>query len=519
MNRYSLMLHRLPGSKSWMAAALLLLQFACSANNDPSLEYDSDSTLNPAGPAAPDDDSLAPADPRNPANWFGNGDLEAGDWYWYAQGDGVTATRTSAQAHGGTYSLLVAGRSAGWHAPVMPLLKTLPSGEYAASVWVRLAAGEDPASVQLSIKKQVSGEQPTFTGIGAAEVTADGWTRLSATFDYVSPGRMEDLTLYVESPDETLSYYVDDLELVGLSNVIVNGGVEEGTSPWRSQGAGVMISQSSEQKHTGDNSLLVSGRVQNWNGPVMDLPVLGNGRVYSASAWVRLAPGTPSTRLNLTLKRTPTGGTSEYIQLGSAEVTATEWVELSGSFTHLVNGPLQEHLLYIESIEEGAAASFYVDDLELAVSQNALSNGDFESGTGGWFALSSGEPPVAIERSNAAAITGSYSLLVTNRSQEWHGPATNLNLTVGNVYNLSCQARLTAGTPDTNAILTIKMTEDAMDNYIQVDAEPATASDWAELSGVFIYDPIGTVTDLLMYVHAESPTAAFYIDACAVTQQ
>src|SRR5690606_23297351 len=169
---------------------------------------------------------------------------------------------------------------------------------------------------------------------------------------------------------------------------------------------------------SGENSLLVTGRTANWHGPVMDLPPLSTGRVYGGSVWVRLASGTPATQLNFTLKRTVTGSDPEYIQLGSAEVTASSWVELSGSFTHIANGELQEHFLYIESSSEGAAASFYVDELELAISQNAIANGDFESGTGGWFVLSSGEPPVSIERVSTSAASGIYSLQVLNRTQE-----------------------------------------------------------------------------------------------------
>jgi endo-1,4-beta-xylanase len=312
--------------------------------------------------------------------------------------------------------------------------------------------------------------------------------------------------------------------LVSLNNVIINGGGEDGIAPWRTQG-GAMITQASEQSHNGENSLLVTGRTANWNGPVMDLPPLSTGRVYKGSVWVRLASGTPATQLNFTLKRTVVGGAEEYIQLGSAQVTASDWVELTGSFTHVATGTLQEHFLYIESIPEGAAASFYVDDLELAISQNALLNGDFESGTGGWFALGAAEPTeppvptVTIERSNAQMFSGSYSLLVSNREQQWHGPATNLNLTADNVYNVNCRVRLTAGTADTNAIITIKTTEDGEADYAQVDAEPATADGWTELSGVFIYDPTGIVTELLMYVHTESDTASYYTDACAVTPQ
>jgi hypothetical protein len=521
MSRNPLSPFRLLG-KSWIAA-LLLMQLGCSASNDPSVEYQSGSTINPSGPTAPNNDPLSPPDPRNPVNWFSNGDLEAGTDIgpWYPQGDNVTATRTSAQRHGGNYSLLVAGRSVDWHGAVMPLIKTLPRGEYEASVWVRLAGDEEPAEIRLSLKTQPEGGTSTFTTIRAAEVTADGWTRLSGTFQNNNPGRWGDLTLYVESPDTTVSYYVDDLTLVSLSNLIINGGIESGIQPWRTQG-GALPTQSSEQSHSGDYSLLITQRSANWHGPVMDLPPLSEGRTYQASVWVRLAPGTPATQLNLTRKSTLAGGPEEYNQLGSAQVTDAAWVELAGAFTYLADGPMQEHFLYIESTEAGATASFYVDDLELAIPKNAISNGDFESGTNGWFVLNDRqppEPPVTIERSNVSAISGTYSLSVTNRNKEWHGAATNLNLSADSVYNISCQFRLAEGSADTTAKLTVKMVDAEGEAYVQVSTAAATAGSWVELAGAYIYDPEGAVTEHHMYLHTEDPTAAYFIDACAVTQQ
>ncbi len=524
MNTKPLTLSRLPGGKSWMAAALIILQFACSANNDPALEYDGGSTVNPAGPAAPDNDSLAPADPRNPANWYGNGDLEAGDYYWYPQGDGVTATRTTAQSHGGDYSLLVEGRSIDWHGPVMPLMKTLPSGQYEASVWVRLAAGEDASPVQLSLKTQIEGEEgATFTPIDSAEVTASGWTRLSGTFQNNSPGRWGDIALYVESSELNLSYYVDDLVVISLSNLIVNGGVESGVQPWLSQGEAILITRSTEESHSGEASLLVTGRTLNWNGPLMNLPPLSQGRAYAASVWVRLTPGTPATQLNFTLKRTVTGSPAEYIQLGSAEVTASGWVELAGSFTHTANGTLAEHFLYIESTEEGATASFYVDDLTLALPTQMAVNGDVESSLSGWGPFG---PNVALTRTSTDFNTGAYSVLVTNRNEAWQGASFTVAAPqAGEVYQFSCHVRMAPENPEATATLTIKLrdglpgVEGDPGVYIPVADAVVTSASWVQLSGFYQHDPDGTETEFTPYIQASVPTAEFLIDSCSAIRQ
>lgn len=516
MNKTPLALSWLPGGKSWMIAALVLLQFACSANNDAALEYSADSSLNPSGPTEPDNGSLAPPDPRNPANWYGNGDLEDGDGYWYPQGDGVTATPASEQSHSGEYSLLVEGRSDTWHAAVMPLLKTLPSGQYEASVWVRLGEGEDPAILKLSVKTDVD-ENPTFTTIQEGEVTADGWTRLSGTFRNTSPGRWDDLTLYVESPNETVSYYVDDLVLTSLSNLIVNGGAESGIQPWRTQG-GAMLTQASEQTHSGGYSLLVTQRSANWHGPVMDLPPLSPGRAYGASVWVRLADGTPATELNFTLKRTVTGSAEEYIQLGSAEVTAAAWVEIVGGFTHVADGTLAEHFLYIESAEAGAAASFYVDDLELAVPTQLVVNGDVASNMSGWGPFG----PVELVHTSMDAYTDDYSVLVTNRSESWQGASFTVAAPQpGDIYELTCYVRMAPENPDASVSMTIKLRDPIDDDdgvYIEVTRTDATAADWVQLKGIYQHTPDGTETEFTTYIQASEPTADYLIDSCSATR-
>lgn len=526
MNTTPLIPGRLLGGKSWLAAALILLQFACSANNDPALGYDANSSVNPIGPAAPDNDSLAPPDPRNPANWYSDGDLESGIGPWYAQ-EGVTITRSSAQSRSGSYSLLVEGRSDSGHGPVMPLLTTLPSGQYEASVWVLLAEGEETAELSLVLKADGGGADgsATVTGVDgsqkagtdneilvrSAEVAAGEWKQLSGTFNLDTPGRWENLALTIVSPNETLSYYVDDLSLVSLSNLIVNGGVEDGIQPWRSQGAPVMIIQSSEQSNTGDHSLLVSGRTENWNGPVMDLPPLSPGRTYAASVWVRLAPSTPATQLNLTLKRTVTGGPEEYIQLGTAEVTSASWVELAGSFTHAAEGTLQEHFLYIESSPEGATASFYVDDLELALPSQLILNGDVESSLAGWGPFG----PVTLERTSMDAYSGDYSVLVTKRDAEWQGASFSvMEPQAGDVYLLSCYVRMAPENPDADVSMTIKLNDET---FIYVAGIDATES-WVQLMGYYQHDPNGTETEFTPYIQASEATAEYLIDSCSATR-
>lgn len=498
-----------------MAMVLALTQFACSTDTDPAVQYDPDSTLNPSGPAVPNNDSLEPTNPNNPANWYANGDIETGVAPWYAQGEGANISQSGEQKHNGQYSLLIQGRTAGWHAPVMPLLKTLPAGTYEASVWVRLIPGSTAGNVALSLKTQVTGSEAAYTMLAQTEATADGWARLSGTFSHAPSGMVEDLVLYIEATDATASYYVDDLAVNPLDNLITNGGVEAGVNPWRSQGDGVMVTQASEQAHSGDYSLLISGRADTWHAPVMDLPPLATGRSYLASVWVRLASGTAESPLGFTLKRT-VDGVSEYLPLAQSAVTADGWVQLAGFFTHTVNGTLDELFLYVESAN--TSASFYVDDLEVAVAtQNLVVNGDLESGLSGWGPFSGAEDNVQLTHFNTDAYTGSYSLRVSGRTQSWHGARFNFApLTDGELYQFSCWAKMAPANSDTDLSLTIKIVDDGGENYLTISTQAATTATWVQLVGPYQHAPVGELVELTAYLQATAATAEFLVDACTV---
>ena len=504
---------------SLLLGSLIVLQFACSTNNDPSLQYDAESTLNPAGPTVPNDDSLAPPDPNVSSSWFTNGGVEDGVSPWYAQGEGVTLTQSDLQQHSGQYSLLVEGRTEEWNAPVMPLLSTLPTGEtYEARVWVKLAEGESPATIKLSMKVDVAGEDVTYPQIDEAEVSADAWTQLSGTFTHNPAGEVNELTLYVQSSNVAARYYVDDLSLESQGNLITNGGLESGLTPWRYQGPGVMITQASEQARTGDYSLLVSGRSDTWNAPIMDLPPLTDGRAYLASVWVRLAPGTADSNLKFTLKRKAAGqeeSEAEYIPLGADLVSDDNWVQLTGIFTHTVGVTLDQLYVFIESDSAGSSASFYVDDLEVGITTaDLVVNGDLESSLSGWTPFGAN---VLLQRTDADAYSGDFSLHISNRDQSWQGVSFSFApLTEGELYNFSCWVKMAPDHSDADVALTIKIVDDGGENYLQLNAAPVTAESWVQLSGLYQHAPEGEVTELTTSVSASDATAEFLIDACAV---
>lgn len=128
------------------------------------------------------------------------------------RGDGVSVTRTTTTARTGTGSLLVTGRTQPWHGATVDVTSSLPVGQAVEiSVWARLAPGEQPASLKVTVQRD-NGGASAYEGVAgaSAEVTADGWTRLTGT--YTLGAAADQAQVYVEGPVGT-SFLLDDFSL------------------------------------------------------------------------------------------------------------------------------------------------------------------------------------------------------------------------------------------------------------------------------------------------------------------
>jgi len=123
-----------------------------------------------------------------------------------------TLTVTSADAHSGSFSLLTTGRKAAFDGPAINAAGKLCNGSrYNVSVWAKLAPGQQPAQLRVSIQRTLSGVTNFNTVVGNTTVTADQWVQLKATYDFAF--NYNALTLYVESASGTASFYIDDVDV------------------------------------------------------------------------------------------------------------------------------------------------------------------------------------------------------------------------------------------------------------------------------------------------------------------
>jgi endo-1,4-beta-xylanase len=158
-----------------------------------------------------------------------------------------------------------------------------------------------------------------------------------------------------------------------------------------------------------------------------------------------------------------------------------------------------------------------------SVDAQTVATYSFEDGTAdGWTSFNGASIPVA---TNAAAYSGSYSLLTTTNSSGAGGPSIALNgvLQAGATYTITGYVMLTSGESATNANFTIRRSDpscsggtcyDTIGNY-QV---PVSNSGWAQIGGSYTVST--TETGLVLYAQLVGATTAqsFYLDEVVITE-
>lgn len=282
------------------------------------------------------------------------------------------------QGHFKPGALLVANRTASWHGPLVVLPGLEKGRAYNASVWIKLLETDQPARAKL-MWTQVVGGSLTELVLAEKDVEPRVWVKLEGEFIGNSQPQSAINTLSLDVDKVDVKYLVDDFmvayaELSAqlqakavaaksmITDLIVNGDVEQGLEPWTHQGG--VITRSSAYANTGSHSLLISGRLQEWNAPMMPVKGMENNKLYRFSVFVRMNDGESAANVKLTIRRT-TAGQTTFVSLGSGQASNNTWSEISGTFS-AGNIEESEHVaVYLEA--ENPTASYFVDTMTIEV--------------------------------------------------------------------------------------------------------------------------------------------------------
>jgi endo-1,4-beta-xylanase len=160
-----------------------------------------------------------PQDNSGIATNFEDGGLDG----WSSRA-GSTLTNTSADAHSGTHSLLVTGRTHAYDGPQISVSNKMYNGsQYEIRVWVKLApTATQSDTVRLSLQTTLAGTTTFHTIVSNTPVPLGSWVELKAptysmAFAY-DPGKA---FLYVESSSGIQSFYIDDFQLTFLPPITI----------------------------------------------------------------------------------------------------------------------------------------------------------------------------------------------------------------------------------------------------------------------------------------------------------
>ena len=257
---------QLQGTFTTGAVPYTTLQLYVESSNATLEFYLDDVTITgPAGPPPP-----PPSRCPEPLDQSGfDTGFETGLEGWGPRGS-VTLTRSTAQKASGDYSLLVTGRTASWNGATTNVQCKLHLGsKYFFGVKVRLAEGETPVAMRVSLQRTLNGVTTFPTLVGNQMVTPDAWVDLSREFTWDQDS--EQLQLYVETASGTASFYMDDALLVHLPVLPIQEdipSVHEVLAPYFPVGAAVTPSQTAGRygqlldKHF---NLVVAENAQKWD--------------------------------------------------------------------------------------------------------------------------------------------------------------------------------------------------------------------------------------------------------------
>lgn len=320
---------------------------------------------------------------------FSDGGLDG--WAPFGSPTLTNAVSPLADPSGNTNSLLNTHRTATYMGPSLNVLginNILAGATYQVSAYVLLAAPDSSnPTATISMKREDCATTGAYSNLAtSAALSSNAWTKVQGTFSFTNqPGPPSTLVLYIQSSSATDSFYISDVVIselappppapgqqdnTGISTNFEDGGVDG----WSSRSGSSSVTNSSAAAHSGNDSLLTTGRIANWDGPSISVSnKMYNGSKYNISAWVLLTPADGSSHvINVSLQTTLSGSTSYPSVTSYPGITVAadgQWHQISVVGYNMSNAyDPGAASLYFQTVPASGndLVSFYIDDFQLS---------------------------------------------------------------------------------------------------------------------------------------------------------
>ncbi len=306
-----------------------------------------------------------------------NDSFEEGYDGWAARGDNAVIEIVNSAAHTGSKSLYVTGREVNWNGAACAKIKELRAGEtYDLSAWVMYDNESANAQEQFNLQmlyKDSSGEE-CYKYISNTQASRDSWSQIKGSVTI--PDDATGVTIYVESPNATLDFYLDDI--IGIGEPAPEGETTEGffddftdsTMLWSGRGDAKCTVADGEGVDGGD-CLFTEGRTKLWNGPSSNKTLVMNaGGYYEMSGWVKYTgdewTDTQAFTMNMQFQQ---NGKECYVEIGKVTATKGEWAYIESRYT--IPSDASNFVVYFQTaykpdaqVVEQDLMDFYIDDVK-----------------------------------------------------------------------------------------------------------------------------------------------------------
>ncbi|MBQ8297602.1 MAG: endo-1,4-beta-xylanase, partial [Ruminococcus sp.] len=306
-----------------------------------------------------------------------NDTFESGFSGWAARGDSAVIEIVNTASHSGTKSLYVTGRTVNWNGAACAKIKELRAGQtYDLSAWVMYDDENGNAQEQFNLQmlyKDASGDE-CYKYIANTQASKGSWSQIKGTVTI--PEDATGVTIYIESPNATLNFYIDDI--IGIGEPAPEGETTEGffddftdsTMLWSGRGDAVCTVAEGEGVDGGD-CLFTEGRSKLWNGPSCNKTLVMNpGGFYKMSGWVKYTGEEWSDTQTLTMNmQFQQNGKECYVEVGRVTAVKGEWAYIEANYT--IPADAANFVVYFQTaykpdaqVVEQDLMDFYIDDVK-----------------------------------------------------------------------------------------------------------------------------------------------------------
>ncbi|KGM16302.1 endo-1,4-beta-xylanase [Actinotalea fermentans] len=362
---------------------------------------------------------------------------------WQARGSTIAVVDTD--AHGGTHSLSVTGRTADWQGVQTDVVGLVTPGQtLTVSGWVKLQ-GEGSTTAKFTVNETTSSAYTQVT----EPVTVDGTAWVEMTGTYTVPSGEAGLILYVEAAEPTASFLLDDLTVTAAGaqpGTVTVTGVDfddETLGDWTTSGSPDLTYVDAD----GGKALSIT-RGADFDGIQSPTGLLEPGVVYTFSMRAKLPDNSPLDSSQIRFVVAPA-----YTWVANTTITKDGWSEVTGTYTVPADTADPTTLQVYLGTTDQAVGDYVILVDDVLITRPTGGGGapvdlrfDFEDGLQGWQARDAqGTPTVAVTDTEAHG--GAQAALVSDRAGQGDGIALDVTdvFEPGVTYDISAWVKMAAG--------------------------------------------------------------------------